>query len=248
MAELSPSPDETKFWETLDSIMQRQGIHCGMPLGIFEQHITTSFKPLAAMLAVMNPKTKEEEALEQVVDEAGVSWKIHRTWETSRQWKGWFGTVVVLRNNETGKFQKVFLPRNKWLERYNLLANTLVCRARYTMPAAEVQAQRRLFEALSKEQRETYIVTDAVVEKGRSGLRYLIRKNRPTLAVREIAEVGRVLCALCLHPAAYYTETWAGVMPPSDEVLAHLLMIRGDEHFYWRQANQIPPGEETSGI
>lgn len=248
MVELFPSLNETKFWEVLDSLMQKKGVHCGMPLGAFKQHITTSFEPLAAMLAVINPKTKEEEILDQVTDEAGVLWKIHKTWETSQPWKGWFGTVVVLRNSETGKFCKAFVPRSKWIERYNLLCNTLASRVQYTMAAAEIQAQRRLFEALSQVQRETYIVADAVVERGRSGLRYLIRKDRPTLAVREIDEVGSVLCALCLHPVAYYTETWAGVMPPSDEVLAHLLMIRADEHFYWRRANQIPLDYATSGV
>jgi hypothetical protein len=35
-----------------------------------------------------------------------------------------------------------------------------------------------------------------------------------------------------------YDGTFAGVMPPTDEVVADLLAMRGDEHFFWRKSNQ----------
>ena len=38
----------------------------------------------------------------------------------------------------------------------------------------------------------------------------------------------------------YYGNTWAGVMCPTDEVIAHLLMMRGSEEKFWANANQHP--------
>lgn len=117
--------------------------------------------------------------------------------------------------------------------------------------SAERKAQRRLSQALTKTQREQYLLNDAVLERGRSGVIYMVRKNRPTVAFREDSEAeggARALCALCLHPWAYYKGSWAGAMPPSDEVLAHLLYIRSNEHYFWRKANQIPLHEPASGI
>ena len=62
---------------------------------------------------------------------------------------------------------------------------------------------------------------------------YLFRKGRPTIALRQDEDVNYALCALCLHPIGYYGDTWAGVMCPTDEVIAHLLMMRGSEEKFW---------------
>ena len=51
-----------------------------------------------------------------------------------------------------------------------------------------------------------------------------------------------------MHPLGYFASSWIGAMPPTDEVVAHLLMIRGDEHYFWRKANQIPFSEPNSGV
>jgi hypothetical protein len=74
----------------------------------------------------------------------------------------------------------------------------------------------------------------------RSQLTYLFRKGRPTIVLRESDDGAYALCALCLHPIGYYGDTWAGVMCPTDEVLAHLLMMRGSEEKFWANANQHP--------
>ena len=47
-----------------------------------------------------------------------------------------------------------------------------------------------------------------------------------------------ILCAMCLHPIGYYAGSWAGAMCPTDDVLAHLMLMRGDEKMFWRRANQ----------
>src|SRR3546814_10910453 len=39
----------------------------------------------------------------------------------------------------------------------------------------------------------------------------------------------RWLCALCLHPIGYYENSWAGAMCPTDDVIAHLMLMRRSE-------------------
>jgi|GEM_PF-4166381 hypothetical protein len=76
----------------------------------------------------------------------------------------------------------------------------------------------------------------------------LFRKGRPTIALRQDEEVNYALCALCLHPIGYYGDTWAGVMCPTDEVIAHLLLMRGSEEKFWANANQHPLDHPAAGL
>jgi len=230
---------------------ERLGIHCGLPQGIGETHITTTYEPLAQLLKDLNPKTGKEVRLESVIDSTGNAWEIGNHWKVSRPWKGRFGRVVILKRHEGEKLKcrLEFLPKHPSHARLDIIMGTLVCRTEYTLGESEQQAQKRLFRELNDNQRRQYITSDGFAETGRSGVMYVIRKSRPTIAIRKNADDGgAALCALCLHPVAYYTATWAGVLPPSDEALTHLLMIRQSEHFYWRKANQIPLDEETSGV
>ena len=127
---------------------------------------------------------------------------------------------------------------------------TFEYRHSFSLVEAERAAFERLHEALSEKQRAMYLFSDGFTEQGKSGVVYLLRKNRPTIALRSKDGANEFfpLCALCFHPVGYYGGTWAGFLPPSDEVLAHLLMIRGDEHYFWRKSNQIPLSEPNLGI
>ena len=82
----------------------------------------------------------------------------------------------------------------------------------------------------------------------RSRVHYLFRKLRPTLAIGEKDGGTRVLAALCLHPIAYYEGSWAGAMTPTDDVIAHLMLAKGDEHMFWRRSNQHPPWRMAAGL
>ena len=96
---------------------------------------------------------------------------------------------------------------------------------------------------------ESYCLTGHFAEVSkRSQVTYLFRKGRPTIAIRQDEEGGYPLCALCLHPIGYYGDTWAGVMCPTDEVIAHLLMMRGSEAKYWANANQHPVDHPAAGV
>lgn len=100
-----------------------------------------------------------------------------------------------------------------------------------------------------------YMLTGAFLESSaRSGLTYMFRRLRPTVVISSRDVHGtpgatlRILCTLCLHPIAYYSESWAGAMTPTDDVVAHLMLMRGDEPMLWRRANQHPAHRPESGL
>jgi hypothetical protein len=94
-----------------------------------------------------------------------------------------------------------------------------------------------------------YLLTGMFLESSpRSGVRYLFRKLRPTAAITLRRKEPRILCTLCLHPIGYYEDSWAGAMCPTDDVIAHLMLMRGDEKMFWRRANQCPPWRPEAGL
>jgi hypothetical protein len=114
---------------------------------------------------------------------------------------------------------------------------------------AEERAQKKLATLIPAHLFETYMLTGHYHEVSeRSGVAYIFRRGRPTVAMREDGDAFRVLCALCLHPIGYYGQTWAGVMCPTDEVIAHLLMMRGSEEKFWAKANQHSLDHPAAGI
>lgn len=102
-----------------------------------------------------------------------------------------------------------------------------------------------------------YLLSGMFLEKSeRSGIMYLFRKLRPTLALSagpsrdwEMNDTRvRVLAALCMHPIGYYAGSWAGAMCPTDDVVAHLALMRADEHLFWRRCSQHPPYRPEAGL
>lgn len=116
--------------------------------------------------------------------------------------------------------------------------------------AAEIRACELLSEHVSRPQFRTYMLSGTFLETSkRSGVCYLFRKLRPTVALRgDRSGEMRVLAVLCLHPIGYYEGTWAGVMTPTDDVLSHLLMMRADEKKFWGKANHHPVGLNAAGL
>lgn len=115
---------------------------------------------------------------------------------------------------------------------------------------AEAKAIQKLAELISNHAFLQYMLTGSFIESSkRSGVFYVFRKLRPTLALRAGPDGAmRMLCGLCLHPIGYYAGTWAGVMTPTDDVIAHVCMMRGDEPKFWANANQHPPQRPEAGI
>ena len=113
----------------------------------------------------------------------------------------------------------------------------------------EARATQLLGTLLRHRQFKQYLLTGAFLEKSnRGGVHYLFRKLRPTVALREEKDHMRILCALCMHPIGHYSESWAGAMCPTDDLIAALMLMRADEKMLWRRSNQIPPYRPNSGV
>lgn len=94
-----------------------------------------------------------------------------------------------------------------------------------------------------------YLLTGMFLETSkRSGVTYLFRKLRPTVALSTRGNETRILACLCMHPIAYYADSWAGAMCPTDDVVAHLSLMRADEHMFWKRCNQHPPYRPEAGL
>lgn len=114
----------------------------------------------------------------------------------------------------------------------------------------EHAALQLLATKLRHHQFKQYLLAGMFLETSkRSGLTYLFRKLRPTVVIlTKPDEECRILCSLCMHPIAYYAGSWAGAMCPTDDVLAHLMLMRGDEHMLWRRSNQHAPHRPEAGL
>ncbi|WP_319798274.1 hypothetical protein [Nitrobacter sp.] len=113
----------------------------------------------------------------------------------------------------------------------------------------EHNALQLLGTLVSHRQMKQYLLTGMFLESSaRSKVTYLFRKLRPTIAISTAREESRILAALCLHPIAHYSGSWAGAMCPTDDVIAHLMLMRGDEPMFWRRANQHPPYRPEAGL
>lgn len=152
-------------------------------------------------------------------------------------------TIAVVKNKE-GRAQGRVIVEDKLA----FTLRTLEAAAAWPLEAEE-KALKKLADLIPEELFELYLLTGHFPEMSkRSKLTYLFRKGRPTIVLRETDEGSYDLCALCLHPIGYYGDTWAGVMCPTDEVIAHLLMMRGSEEKFWANANQHPLDRPAAGL
>jgi hypothetical protein len=116
----------------------------------------------------------------------------------------------------------------------------------------EEQALALLASMIRPHAYKQYLLTGMFLESSpRSGVTYVFRRLRPTVALapdRGRGEQMRILCSLCMHPIAHYAGSWAGAMCPTDDVIAHLTMMRGDEAMFWKRSNQHPPYRPEAGL
>lgn len=120
---------------------------------------------------------------------------------------------------------------------------------------AEIKAMETLRRHVTEWAFNCYLMTGMFIESSkRSGVFYVFRRLRPTIALtgnpdRLNRECGlRILCCLCAHPIGYYDGSWAGALVPTDDVISHLLLMRSDEHLYWKNCNQHPAWAPESGL
>lgn len=167
-------------------------------------------------------------------------------------------TVYVVRgvDGKSRAFLLPFPPDNS-MRRLMLGMQTMGAADAWTVDA-EVKAMEKLQTMLTERQFRMYVLTGAFLERSpRSDVTYWFRKLRPTVAMtprwrqrddRPEPDSMRCLAVLCLHPVGYYEDSWAGCMTPTDDVIAHLLLMRADEAGYWGQANQHDPASAEAGL
>lgn len=118
----------------------------------------------------------------------------------------------------------------------------------------EMRAREKLRRMIGEYLYGMYELTGAFMwTSPRSGCTYIFRRLRPTVVMvpcdrKDETKPMRLLTALCLHPLGYYAETYAGSMVPTDDVIAHYLLATGDEHGFWRRANQHDIWTPEAGI
>jgi hypothetical protein len=113
----------------------------------------------------------------------------------------------------------------------------------------EENALATLADLTSEHQMKCYLLTGMFLETSkRSRITYVFRRLRPTVAVSFATGESRILAGLCLHPIGFYRGSYAGAMTPTDDVVAHLMLMRGDEHHFWKKANQHQAYRPEAGL
>ena len=93
---------------------------------------------------------------------------------------------------------------------------------------AEIVALSLLKTMLTREQWRTYLRSGIVTVWGSSGFQYIVARGGHT--VRVLTPRGAPKASLCVHMANHK-------LPPSDEVIARLVLINCDEPEIWKRAN-----------
>lgn len=157
-------------------------------------------------------------------------------------------TVYVL--DVDGRRRAWWCRDQGWPTRLLTMALPALGVANYCDWEAEEKAVQLLRGMVSETQFNQYVLTGSFLESSSmSGVKYLFRKGRPTVALGT-SKSGNVgfLAALCLHPLGYYKGTWMGAMVPTDDVIAHLVLMRGDEPMLWRKATHHPAHSAAAGL
>jgi hypothetical protein len=158
----------------------------------------------------------------------------------------WSARVVVTRSAKDGRGRCYLEPEQPEYKKISYMANSLAACSVHDL-GAEYTAMTKLKGHLTEFQYAQYELLGYFGEASpRSNVLYIFRRARPTVALSKRS--GKFLCALCMHPIAYYNESFVGAMTPTDDLLAHLLLMRADEHFFWRRCNQHPYTMANAGI
>lgn len=240
-------PDKRVLLEQFDNFAElRNGLKrvaavqehwAGIPMPMQDAELIIEPKyPNAEALSTRGNYTPEQQSVESPI-------KIRNAW-----WSDRLRGDIYIYEDEAGKVQHLVAPKPHMLKHSML---TLGCSYAWGIEQ-ESRALNLLATLVQHHTFKQYLLTGMFMETSkRSGLTYLFRKLRPTVVLDVRAKdstTARILCALCLHPIAYYADSWAGAMCPTDDVIAHLSLMRGDEHMFWKRSNQHLPGRPEAGL
>lgn len=221
----------------LSRIANKTALWAGIPMPLDgERLVVEPTFPNADFLSKIGSKPEAEPADDR--------WTFVNEWYCAR----WRCKIVVMRDAQ-GRTVHGKLPAFHHIG-YDL--HTLGCSDAWGLEQ-EHRALQLLGGMIRHRQMKQYVLTGMFLEKSRrSGVTYMLRRLKPTIALaadqRDPNASMRVLAALCMHPIAYYAGSWAGGMCPTDDVIAHLSLMRGDEAMFWRRSNQHPPYLPEAGL
>lgn len=212
-----------------------------MPIAGSPMVVEPRYPRAAEIMAIGREDVSPEEAAEEAELVARVR---------SRFWSHYMRSTIVILNDGDGKVRKGILPGANQVA---AMIDTMAAAVAWGLEQ-EHHAVKLLATLVTHHQFKLYLLTGMFTERSkRSNLTYLFRRLRPTVVMtprnRHSADDElRILCALCLHPIAYYQGSWAGAMCPTDDVIAHLMLMRADEPLFWKRANQHEAGRPEAGI
>lgn len=249
MAEIPTAADvaaeAASRWRTaraqLRHIAEHAGEWAGIPMPIEgTRMVVDPAYPFAALFA-------DQATADGAGDDGGLTLR-SRFWSSHRS-----GEVLVMQTAE-GRVDWGIVPG---VNHFDMALATMGAAVAWGVEQ-ESAALELLHDLLTPHAFRAYLLTGMFLEHSpRSGVHYVFRRLRPTIAMtlregvvfRRYATPGvRILAALCLHPIAYYAGSWAGAMCPTDDVIAHLMLMRGDERLFWSRANQHPAWRREAGI
>lgn len=247
-----------------DNISEWQGVPVPLPdlqVRLHDRHPLRAFFDTGQAVEVLVGGPELDEPLPDDATTGEVLAACRATWEGEECVNRWYDgrrnrDVLIFRRTD-GRAFAMTVPRapDQSMDRLTLWIQTLGAVDAWDL-AAEHRAREKLREMVTEHQWRQYDLTGAFLESSpRSRLTYVFRRLRPTVVLTPRAkwwyrdhEQMRCLAVLCLHPVGYYDRTWAGCMVPTDDVIAHLLMMRGDEAYLWRKANQHEPSAPEAGL
>jgi hypothetical protein len=214
----------------------------GYPVTLHERH------PLRDFYEIANVQGGDDREIECSDDDVDETESIRNCWYSRKL----NATIYVVQNKKRGihALKQLHSP-DRTMERLSLWLVTLGASDAWDNDA-EANALDKLVGLVDERQMRHYLLTGSFLESSeRSGLTYMFRKLRPTIVLsphNPLHDSMQCIAVLCMHPLGYYKQTWAGCMVPTDDVIAHLLHMRGDEARYWGEANQHRPWMPEAGI
>lgn len=218
----------------LRTIAGKAGEWAGIPMAIEGEELVVH--PSYAFADIVSPpkkRTTEESLKEQGYRIRNIFWS----------WR-WRARVCIFERDGQVDWTPIIGTANK----LTMEISTLGCSFAWGIEQ-ESKALKLLGELVKHVAFKQYLLTGMFLETSkRSRVTYLFRKLRPTVALHEKRGKLCILAALCMHPIAYYSGSWAGAMCPTDDVIAHLMLMRGDEAMFWRRCNQHSAHQPEAGL
>ena len=202
-----------------------------------------------------------DDGLPKFSEHSRLDWKQRWMLSGREQWRDgnhWFSKrlnalVVIEKNMVTGKARaRIYRMEDSDArdESYKaqMYFNTYEAAGVYNLKS-EMRAMELLRSKTTEEQYVKYVTTGMLIEQSKkSGLHYIFRRLRPTLVFRKTPgdpekktdDTYKYITALCAHPVGYYGFSWAGVQTPTDDIVSHLLYMRGDEYRFWKKSSKHP--------